>query len=56
MIGKSPRTVQRLAEAGLIRHAMKLPGPNGAYLFLREDVDRFRGVASQPVDAEAGAA
>ena len=35
-----PRTVQRLAADGIIP-ATKLPGPNGAYLFTREDVDAY---------------
>ena len=33
ILGKSPRTVQRLAENGDLEYAQKLPGPNGAYLF-----------------------
>lgn len=39
MLGKSPRTVARLAEQGEIPYASKLPGPNGAYLFRRGDIE-----------------
>lgn len=39
ILGKSARTVQRMAEAGEIPIAQKLPGPNGAYLFDPADVD-----------------
>lgn len=39
MLGKSIRTVQRLADSGNLRVAHKLPGPNGAYLFERTDVE-----------------
>ena len=41
ILGKSSRTVQRLAETGVLPAAQKLPGPNGAYLFRREDVERL---------------
>ncbi len=41
LLGVSVRTVQRLAESGELRHAQKLPGPNGAYLFRPADVERF---------------
>lgn len=33
ILGKSARTMQRMADAGQIPIAQKLPGPNGAYLF-----------------------
>jgi excisionase family DNA binding protein len=33
LLGKSARTVQRLAESGDLEAAQKLAGPNGAYLF-----------------------
>ncbi len=39
LLGKSARTVQRMADAGALPIAQKLPGPNGAYLFRRADVD-----------------
>jgi hypothetical protein len=41
LIGKSPRTVLRMVEAGLLASAHKLPGPNGAYLFRTADVLAF---------------
>jgi hypothetical protein len=39
IIGKSARTVLRLAEAGKLPIATKLPGPNGHFLFNRRDVE-----------------
>lgn len=39
ILGKSGRTVTRMGDAGKIRIAQKLPGPNGAYLFRRSDVE-----------------
>lgn len=41
LLGKSPRTVQRLVHAGRLTPAIKLDGPNGAYLFNRADVERL---------------
>lgn len=41
ILGRSLRTVHRLAESGALTPAQKLPGPNGAYLFRRRDVERF---------------
>ena len=41
IIGKSPRTVARLAESGEIPYVRKLPGPNGPYLFRRGDVEKL---------------
>ena len=38
LIGRSGRTVTRLAEKGAIPVAHQLPGPNGAMLFRRADV------------------
>lgn len=38
ILGVSARTVQRLADAGTLPVAQKLPGPNGAYLYKRADV------------------
>lgn len=40
-LDKSGRTIQRLADAGELPYAQKLPGPNGAYLFRQADVDAF---------------
>jgi hypothetical protein len=39
LIGRSGRTVIRMAEAGKLAIAAKLPGPNGAHLFRKIDVD-----------------
>lgn len=41
IINRSGRTVVRMAEAGDIPVAAKLPGPNGAYLFRRSDADKL---------------
>ena len=38
-LGKSVRTVHRMALAGTLPIAIKLPGPNGAFLFSSADVD-----------------
>jgi hypothetical protein len=46
ILGKSARTVQRMADAGLIPVAQKLPGPNGAYLFRESDVRAYREPSS----------
>ncbi len=40
-LGKSIRTVHRLAESGDLVPVQKLPGPNGAYLFRESDVERL---------------
>lgn len=40
-LGKSIRTVHRLAESGALVPTQKLPGPNGAFLFRRTDVERL---------------
>lgn len=42
ILGVSVRTVKRLAKIGELRHAMKMGGDTGAYLFLRGDVERLR--------------
>lgn len=41
-LGVSTRTVYRLATAGRLVPALKLPGPNGALLFDPADVEAFR--------------
>lgn len=42
ILGKSPRTVHRLVEAGRLNPKMTAPGgANGAYLFARRDVERL---------------
>lgn len=45
LLGKSARTVQRMVDRGLLTPAQKLAGPNGAYLFRREDVEALRAAA-----------
>lgn len=40
-LGKSARTVARLAESGELPHVHKLPGIRGAYLFDPAIVDLF---------------
>jgi excisionase family DNA binding protein len=39
ILGKSARTIQRMADEGKLPVAQKLSGPNGAYLFHRADVE-----------------
>jgi|JI10StandDraft_1071094.scaffolds.fasta_scaffold519862_2 hypothetical protein len=39
ILGKSAKTIGRMADAGKIPVAHVLPGPNGPRLFLRSDVD-----------------
>lgn len=39
MLGKSARTIQRMADSGDLPYTQKLPGPNGAYLFRRSDIE-----------------
>lgn len=39
VLGKSGRTVRRLADRRILPVAQRLPGPRGAYLFTRADVD-----------------
>lgn len=41
ILGRSYRTVLRLADDGLLPIAHKLPGVNGAHLFRRGDVERL---------------
>lgn len=49
LLGKSGRTVQRMVDAGALTPVQKLPGPNGAYLFRRSDVEAL--ATAEPVDA-----
>ena len=41
LLNRSYRTVLRLMEQGELPCAMKVPGPNGAYLFRRGDVEKL---------------
>lgn len=51
ILGKSARTVQRMADAGELPYVQKLTGPNGAYLF-DPDVIAARAVPSPSVGEE----
>lgn len=42
VLGKSARTIQRMADAGQLPVAQKLPGPNGAYLFRADVIGRVK--------------
>lgn len=44
LIGKSGRTVSRMAKTGAIPFAQKIPGPNGAYLFRFQDIEPLLSV------------
>jgi excisionase family DNA binding protein len=46
ILGKSSRTVLRLAEAGALPIATKLPGPNGHFLFKRSDIEALAAKAA----------
>lgn len=39
ILGKSARTVLRMIDTGELDPVQKLPGPNGAHLFRRSDVE-----------------
>ena len=39
ILGKSVRTVHRMVDSGALKPVQQLPGPNGAYLFRRRDVE-----------------
>lgn len=41
VLGKSPRTIQRMAETGRLPYFKKLPGPNGSYLFEPDAVQQL---------------
>lgn len=43
ILGKSARTVQRLAIDGELPYIRKLPGPNGDYLFDPAVVETYAG-------------
>ena len=40
MLGVSKDTLIRMIARGVIKAAHKLPGPNGAYLFERAEIER----------------
>lgn len=41
ILGKSARTVSRLAQTGELPHAARMAAGNGIYLFRRSDVDAY---------------
>jgi hypothetical protein len=45
ILGKSARTVQRMADADELPTIGKLSGPNGAYLFDREAIEALAAEA-----------
>lgn len=48
ILGKSARTVQRLTEKGLLRGVVKVPGPNGAVLYDRAEVEKYAASLAEP--------
>lgn len=56
MVARSGRTVVRMAEAGDIPVAAKLPGPNGAHLFKRADAEALQAKLNERAQAEESAA
>ena len=46
ILGKSARTVQRLAIDGELAYIRKLPGPNGDYLFDPDEVIKLKAAAA----------
>jgi hypothetical protein len=49
LLNRSGRTIARWAQADLIPYTVKLPGPNGHFLFRRSDIETFldsKGAAS----------
>lgn len=42
LLGVSPRTVHRLVTSKQLLPAIKLPGPNGAFLFAPDAVEEYR--------------
>jgi len=51
VLKRSYRTVIRLAETGELPIAQKLPGPNGAYLFRRGDVEKLAAARAEKASA-----
>ena len=50
-LGKSARTIHRMVQAGVLRPVQKLPGPNGAFLFRPEDVERLSDLPTERATA-----
>jgi hypothetical protein len=55
ILGKSARTIQRMADAGDLPFVQKLDGPNGAYLFDPEVIAAHRLPSSEVQDQEQDA-
>lgn len=53
MCDRSGRTILRMAEAGDIPVAAKLPGPNGAHLFHRDDADKLAAKLAERTEQSA---
>lgn len=49
ILGRTPRTIQRMVAAGVLTPVTTLPGQTGAHLFHREDVERVK--AERDVEA-----
>ena len=47
ILGKSTRTIHRMAEAGDLVYVQKLPPPNGAFLFRRSYIERLADEAAE---------
>lgn len=54
ILGCSIRTIHRRVDDGELTALRKLPGPNGAFLFERREIDRYR--AERGLDASTAAA
>jgi hypothetical protein len=53
LVERSGRTVIRMAEAGDIPVATKLPGPNGAHLFRRADAESLAAKLAERAETSA---
>ena len=51
MLGVSKDTLIRMIARGVIRTVGKLPGPNGAYLFDRAEVERHKAETDASTDS-----
>lgn len=47
ILGKTPRTVQRMVASGTLTPVVTLPGKTGAYLFDRHDIEALAEPAEQ---------
>lgn len=52
ILGKSPRTIHRMVQAGVLTPALTAPGgPHGAYLFSRAEIERVKAEAAERATA-----